>query len=514
MRRCALCGIPISRQLHEPWLKEFRAGEFAIASNYPGRANLCLVWAEDHNWDDVKLSGVGICGEHDNVSDSTVPIDPSKRYDDNLDQDALMDITLVGSNIVEIVYPVTDRYGRGPFRGWEFHASCWDLFNVGFTPNLRLLYAACLSMPVGRDNLMNWGHKYGGAATIAWDYNNLPVLGSQFSDYTSITQDFRSDPFHVPALAKAIERSTHLQNDTFLSRLSPNGLNLNGDEFRRLSPELLQIIVILLPTHDVHSLRLASPAFALLSLSERFWASRFREGNEFEYIFEPLHSPPESWRTLYLSLQNWACDNPSMANRKRVWALAKRLQNALCQLEGVPCDGIASWEWFESLRASEDPRQTPWLTAAQNIDDMKTTFSRGCRVLRARILHFSPPLEAQSMSVSFVHTTGGRFVSGLSFVDNGSKSHALGYIHRDSVLIQIPTAQRIQGWELAFDTSGIKAIAVVTEDGSKSPWAGEPGNFPRWYLAEAEGISAIKAEFDVSKSFFSHLLHIGTDNLS
>lgn len=31
MRYCTLCGIPITqRQLNDPWLREFRAGEFPL----------------------------------------------------------------------------------------------------------------------------------------------------------------------------------------------------------------------------------------------------------------------------------------------------------------------------------------------------------------------------------------------------------------------------------------------------------------------------------------------------
>jgi hypothetical protein len=92
----------------------------------------------------------------------------------------------------------------------------------------------------------------------------------------------------------------------------------------------------------------------------------------------------------------------------------------------------------------------------------------------------------------------GVFVSGLIFIYQDGKQDALGYIHQDqSVPIRFTTPQRIQGWQLALDTSGIRSIAVVTEDGTVSPWAGEPGDFPKWHLAEDEGITAVRAEFDV-----------------
>jgi hypothetical protein len=261
------------------------------------------VWIEDLNWDDVKLSGVGMRDEYDDVVTGTVPIDPSKRYDDDaLDSDSMIDVMLSIFNLKARLYPETARFEPEPFWGYGFHSSCWDIFNAGFTPNLRLLFEVCLSMPIGKDTIMDWRHDYGGAAALTTTYDT-PKMASRFSEFTSIPKDLRSNPFHVPSLAKAIKRAVPLQRDIFQSCLNANTRNLEGDGFSHLSPELLQLIAVLLPTSDVRSLRLASPAFAVLSLSEKFWASRFQPGNEFDDIPEVFHDPPESWRALYLSLQ-------------------------------------------------------------------------------------------------------------------------------------------------------------------------------------------------------------------
>jgi hypothetical protein len=171
-------------------------------------------------------------------------------------------------------------------------------------------------------------------------------------------------------------------------------------------------------------------------------------------------------------------------------------------MEGVPCNGSPLKTWFEASMPSE-PREgegkLSWRTAARNINDPVEDFDHGCRVLRARALHFPQPFQVQHMSVSFVHTGSGTFISGLSFIDKAGQHYAIGYLHHDqSVSIPVSSTQCIQGWELALDRSGIKAIAVINEDGTRSSWAGEPGRLSRWHLAEAEGISAIKAEFDVS----------------
>ncbi|KAH6871484.1 hypothetical protein B0T10DRAFT_466646 [Thelonectria olida] len=146
-----------------------------------------------------------------------------------------------------------------------------------------------------------------------------------------------------------------------------------------------------------------------------------------------------------------------------------------------------------------------WRVAPRGINNPMKNFDHGCRDLRAQALHFQQPHEVQHMSVSFVRTGAGRFVSGLSFVDKSGQHYTPGYLHQDqNVPIPVPTTQRIQGWELALDISGIRAIAIITEDGAMSSWAGEPGDFPRWHLTKAEGISTVEAEFGVSfiYSFF------------
>ncbi|KAH7125856.1 hypothetical protein EDB81DRAFT_764952 [Dactylonectria macrodidyma] len=218
-----------------------------------------------------------------------------------------------------------------------------------------------------------------------------------------IPKNFISDPFDVPSLEKAIKHSARLQDDIFRSRLSADRLSLEGDKFSNLSPEILQLTSILLPTNDIRSLRLASPAFALVPLPEKFWASRFQQGSD-------------------------------MANRRRVWGLTKRLQTTLYQLENVACNGFALETWYKPSAAGELHEQEEkvlWCTAARGIQGLRH-FDYGCRVLRARALRFSQPLE-------------------------------LDYIWYNVSLGR------------------------------------EPRDFPRWRLTEAEGISAIKAEFDALK---------------
>ncbi|WJG37355.1 uncharacterized protein FOBCDRAFT_246175 [Fusarium oxysporum Fo47] len=301
-----------------------------------------------------------------------------------------------------------------------------------------------------------------------------------FRSLEAIPQTFRSDPYHVPGLVNAINGAARLQNDV-LSHLEPTVQSLQSD--------------------NVRSLRLASPVFATLELSERFWASRFQPGHEFEHLPEVHDRPPESWRDLYLFLKIWARGIPSMANRQRVWGLAKRLQATLTQLDGVSCQGSALGTWFETTPDGPDQNmpeaEASWHTASRAVASPGKSFFYGSRVLRARALYFPEPVKLRQMSVSFVDTAAGRFISGFNMIDEHDRSHALGYQHGNAMWrISLPLDEPIQGWELAMNLSGIKGIAAVQSDGKLTSWAGESAGLPRWRLKEAQGVSAVKAEFD------------------
>ncbi|KAF5537299.1 hypothetical protein FMEXI_9989 [Fusarium mexicanum] len=475
---CTLCGIHITEQPGETWLQEFRA-----------------IWVESDLLNNVAVSGVGRWGNSVDDFSGTVPVDPKKRYDDDAGPGTTIDVALTPNKPTMFIHSLDEDVSAW---GYGFHASCWIIFTKYSTPNLGHLFAACLSMPTGQEAFLNWGHDYGGASILEKPFK-VPTRDTRFPDPRTIPNLFRSDPFHIPALARAIQQTTRLQNDVFLSRINFNAETLTKDPFFRLSPDILQLIPMLLSTSEIHAVRLASPVFASLKLTERFWASRFQPGHEFEYITEIIDHPPESWRAFYLSLQIWALNDPSMANRKRIWGLTKTLHGLLSQMEDAPCQGRPLQTWFET---SADPEDTSacWHTAACASTQPNGSFVNGNRGLRARTLRFPQALKAQRMSVSFVNLPEGVFVSGLVLIDHNHERHAIGYIHESNMVdIHLPIAQYIQGWELALHTSGVKAMALIYEDGVLSSWAGEPVGSPRWRLAGLPSLSAIKAELDAIK---------------
>lgn len=80
-----------------------------------------------------------------------------------------------------------------------------------------------------------------------------------FDDRFPVPGEMQANPMNLFGLRKALTSSDPLQIDPFQSHLSANKLFSTDDSFSSLSPELLQLIVTLLLTRDVRSLRLASP---------------------------------------------------------------------------------------------------------------------------------------------------------------------------------------------------------------------------------------------------------------
>ncbi|KAF5968131.1 hypothetical protein FBULB1_10878 [Fusarium bulbicola] len=482
MKYCTLYGIPFTRDLNQAWIERIRA-----------------VFIDGTSWNRTAVSGVGRCGEYDDDPHVPLPADRQRRYDSDSGPGPTLEVGLTPSNIKVYLKPdaADDPWGYG------FHESCWSIFTKNYEPNLDLLFAACLSMPTDTNTLLDWGHDYAGASSVKQLFD-MPIRSSYFQSLEAIPQVLRSDPYRVPGLVNTIEGAARLQSDVFLSRLEPTVQSLKSDSFSHLVPEILQAIIILLPTSDVHSLRLASPVFATLELPERFWASRFQPGHEFEYLFEVNDRHPQSWRALYRSLKIWTRGIPNMANRQRVWGLAKRLQSTLMQADGVSCQGTLLSTWFETIPDNSDQNipeaEVSWHTASRAVAEIGKSFFYGSRVLRARALYFSEPVKLREMSVYFVDTAAGRFISGFKMIDEHNRAHFLGYQHEKTMSrITLPLDEHIQGWELALDLCGIKGIAAVRSDGKLTGWAGDSADLPRWRLSGPQGVSAVKAEFDALK---------------
>ncbi|RGP77592.1 pyrimidine 5 -nucleotidase [Fusarium longipes] len=472
-----------------------------------------LLYTTASDFGNVKITGVGCHTPYELNEVVSFPRDPSKRYDDdNFDDDNLSLDSEVESSYIDVLGPMDffdlSQHGRDEFAwGFHFHDACWGVFSLNFDVKLDLLFHLLLSTPQRDNGLLCWGHSYGGAASRElvgdiWTWRSAVARRRN----PNLPHLFSANPFHIPALEKAIKFSVPLQQDVFQSELDPRKLSLSKDLFCSFPPEILQNILTLLPSSNVLSLRLVSPVFATLGLSERFWASRFEPGKEYEYLPDVFVRPPISWRAFCLSLHIWAPDCIAMHNRKRVWKLTQPIRSLLRQMQETECHGIPSHSWFET-GAPDDLSQVKgnmcWYSAQRYVeseDADRLQFVSGCRPMRYRSVRAADRMRMTQVAVHLVNTPTGTFVSGMSFINRDGAFTNIGYLHPGKmVCIALSSEQYIQGWELALDTSGVRAIAVVAQDGAVSSFAGNPDGIPRKRLAVSEGISSIIAAFDAVK---------------
>ncbi|VUC25883.1 unnamed protein product [Clonostachys rosea] len=458
---CALCGVCICWESPERWLREFRA-----------------IYTHNRNWGDIKLSGIGIATEEEYAA--ICPEDPDKKHDDeDLADDDTLFIGLGGANLRD-----PSRSGlQGPeFTGFGIHSACWELLTRLFQPDPELLFHACLSMPIGIWDILDWGHDYDGAAF--YSKGPVPEIGCYGPNRLARREDaaiFRSNPLNIPSLQRAL-RSIH-QLETPPSRLPPP--KDSSDIFNSLPTEILDFIIMSLPSTDVSHLREASRRFATLHLPEVFWASRFDRGHEFHHIFETLEHRPKSWQALYIMLRILDPSVPALQNRRRIWNLALRLQSLHDQMADVPCQGQPRATFFEP-EGIQDEDQKQWSTSGRAVRPRTIlSFPSGCLPLRSRQVTWVGPLKVTHLMLSFISINDTRYISGLRFVKEHDGYDCLGYIHpATEEPISLPQPAEIREWCFGLDLRGIKAISLKTEDGWSSPWYTFP--FTTCFFGEAE----------------------------
>jgi hypothetical protein len=88
-------------------------------------------------------------------------------------------------------------------------------------------------------------------------------------------------------------------------------------------------------------------------------------------------------------------------------------------------------------------------------------------VERAESSKLNPPhLAASALKASWVYVLGQRYISSIEFDNTGMCDS------RDSQLIPIQDLE-IKGLRFTVGMYGIRAISILYDDGSTSPWAGD-----------------------------------------
>ncbi|CAI6042208.1 unnamed protein product [Clonostachys chloroleuca] len=458
---CALCGVCICWESPERWLREFRA-----------------VYTHNRNWSDIKLSGVGIATEESFTA--ICPEDSDRKHDD---EDLADDDTLyIGLGSANLRTRSTSGLQPLEFTGFGIHSACWNLLTRLFQPDLQLLFHACLSMPIGPRDTVDWGHNYDGAAF--YSKGPVPEINSYDPGTLARHEDaaiFRSDPFDIPSLHRVLKSIYQLES--LLPPLDPP--ENRSDIFNSLPTEILHFIITSLPSTDVKHLREASRTFATLDLPEMFWASRFGRGHEFHYVFESLENHPKSWKALYIMLRMLDLSFPALQNRRRVWSLALRLQSLHDQMAGILCQGQSRATLFEPDSVSNEDQQH-WSTAGRAVRPPTTTpFYFGCLPLRSRQVTWVSPLRIAHLMVSFISINDTKYISGLRFIKEQGGDDSLGYIHpATEEPICLPQPAEVREWCFGVDLRGIKAISLKTESGWNSPWYSLP--FTTCFFGPAE----------------------------
>ncbi|KAI0853022.1 hypothetical protein F5Y00DRAFT_271566 [Daldinia vernicosa] len=461
---CVLCGAPVEDIFHSvTWLQKFR-----------------VVYTILQNWNEARLSGIGERRQFEDV----IPLDdsvdeglPGINYEEPEIGIRLM-VTKFGGR-----YPPNPPLVPQPAWGFPFHTSCLEILSVacpeyGSCLDLQAIFDLCRSQPY-KHGPLDWGHDYEGLIGPPKDVDLFcPGEELDLALANLKTDVYTHDPLNIPQLRHLFTDSInlHVRNDASVTNETPAIYHTGGDPLNGLPTEILHMILIWMDSRDVANLRLASPVYASLVLPDRFWLSRFWEGREFEYVFEAnmIRSAGRDWRQLFQRVKLLA-SLPSMANRRRVWSLARHLCGLINRRRSYnSCNGEKISTLFEPDGIPDSGR---WVTAGPTLYAPTEQYRSGARSLYERRV----TLEATSKSiyVSTVKIKNKRYVSGIRIVYNNDQSALFGYCNADDGA-NVTWGEHQQpitliGFHVAFDSKGIRGIRILSSVAGLSYWIGD------WY---------------------------------
>jgi hypothetical protein len=483
---CIICGYPIYNHLTTSgsgtWLREFRASEYAT-SNPKVSLLMQSVYSDPLG---TFVSGVG-CRDDTGISTWIAPSDPNMRWDDD-----------------GYSFPASDELPvmrQGPLNGrhgFVLHDACWHLLQRVFQPGeipLERLVEVCESLPFPlRGNGISWGHDYGGLYFLdnlkyyPWEDR---LLGEGHNAETLLCA--KSDPYDIPEISTLL--TTRLDHPTVL----PLDKKLH-DCFSRLPWEILEAIAVKLPTDHALSLRRVSQAFLPLLSSSTFWASRFKASADRGFIFETWKSlEVTDWMSLY-RLTGRTHGPSGLQNRRRVWDLARPLENIT---------NLRLAEDLTMTSLNENLARLRWSKVAGDVKDevdyeYPRNFNEGCRIFGTHVAPIPESLSKIGFSISSLeHVT---YISGVRLITPKEPDIFLGFVSEGKEVIKEITALR--GFILAVGSRGIHALQVVSQDASLSEWIGCPENSPiTKRLAHFDFVAGLEVNFDVSTQFYQFGLY-------
>ncbi|KAI9154751.1 hypothetical protein HJFPF1_07308 [Paramyrothecium foliicola] len=174
-----------------------------------------ILYVKGHDWDNVKLSGVGAC-----MGDVRfrAPSDASQRHNDqDLDADSVIPLVL---NVDVLVDEETLEFAyHEDFWGYGFHAACWDILTRISEPDYGCFFRLCMSTPSWQ-GFLDWEYVFArppGRSKADWLDRPEPV-GVRSS--TLAKGGFILDPISSPGIQAVLETPPVSEHE-IVSAISP-----------------------------------------------------------------------------------------------------------------------------------------------------------------------------------------------------------------------------------------------------------------------------------------------------
>lgn len=441
-----------------------------------------------------RLSGVGIHREDNGMTMDPliVPSYYHSRWDDMDASDA---------DKLQLM-----QHGSYNYSGYAFilHANCCFLLGEYFHPQpipIARLAEVCKSCPLqyagGSGRILNWGHDYGGG--VALD-NLCPWEEQDFysdQDYEAINLELpygEEDPCRILDPGKLIHEATQTRQNLRTWRSSV-ALGAKPNCFTGLPYEILETIVVFLPTHDVRTFAQTSRWLKRIipsRLGQTFWASRFNLEFEFDFIFEARkHRGHLDWKWLYFEISNTLHNSKGLQNRRRIWRLIQS-----------PLSELLSLHWMDNQSpSSQDTKALRWKEVPGQFFERKELDSEfGC--LRFYQQSASIPTTLYQVIISSISIRNISYITGIQFITYQGQRVCLGYKGQErqsvNLIDQSTYITGIQGFIVAVASKGISALRLITDRGQLSQWFGSPEGLPKTRrLSTYKSIIALEAGFDV-----------------
>lgn len=382
-------------------------------------------------------------------------------------------------------------------RVFGFHEVCWQLLlsrlaTLGqHEPDPRevgsCLFQVLKSIPWGSAGVLLPDNNYHGTVNLRQNGNGRRLLmadPTQFPDPILYHDDIGEQNKKLP------------QNPRYdiLSALHTHNSSTKYDFFSQLPPEIVQYLIILLPSKDVCSARLSSRHLALnvyeYHLPRRFWASRFSPENEMGFALD-LYLPKFrhdqiDWHKTYLDCKSHNQPRPqsrSFQNRRRIWRcvedfaiiidrLLQSRQHSQCQI--LPKDGMV----LDPATCSMGPRAVcPKLPATFHYEDNGPLHS-GVRLCEFRIFPLQRDADSDTLILQICTTSlsSGVYISGLRALiqPHGSRAHVVqqaGMIVASSLhSMRLLPGDTLTSIDVTISSSGLHGLKffITKLDGSIS----------------------------------------------